>query len=268
MRPSVSSIAPLLSLTASAHALVGVQWSMSNVPDSGLSDITFPITIVAADHFHGYYFAQQFGFVGADDIGYTGIQPREDASDGSPVLHGVFSSFVANTTSTDANCTPGADGGEGVSCAVEWTGVYGRTYDFEVAHNAETNTWTGTVLDVVTGDRIHIGSYQLPAGAMGIQSTHVGFVEWYRWNDGAPSHDCSHLPFQRTVFGPPYSSQRLASGTISQPYIYGECAHEVYFSTVWKDEPLGWQVDSGFTGVSGLLETKRDFSPRNRFAPM
>ena len=66
----------LLSILPTAQALVGSSWSISNVPSTGLTDITFPITIVEADHISGYYFAQQFNFVGLSDVGYTGIQPR------------------------------------------------------------------------------------------------------------------------------------------------------------------------------------------------
>jgi hypothetical protein len=112
-----AGLAPLL---PTVNALVGLTWTMTNVPATGFEQITFPMTIVEADHFSGYYFAQQFTF-GNSSVGYTGLQPRPD-SGGLPILHGVFSSFVAGTTSTDPNCRNGADGGAGVSCAFEWHG--------------------------------------------------------------------------------------------------------------------------------------------------
>ncbi|KAF7378419.1 Beta-glucan synthesis-associated [Mycena sanguinolenta] len=154
----------LASLILSGKALVGSEWSVTNVPSTGLKDITFPLTIVEADHISGYYFAQQYAFINSG-IGYTGLQPRPDAN-GKPVLHGVFSSFIDGSTTTDKNCAPGADGGPGVSCSVEWNGVYGRRYDFEVKSNG-SSVWTGTAIDTVTGARIHIGSYTVPASAGG-----------------------------------------------------------------------------------------------------
>ncbi|KAF8185246.1 hypothetical protein K438DRAFT_1973957 [Mycena galopus ATCC 62051] len=83
---------------------------------TGFEDITFPMTIVEADHFSGYYFAKQFTF-GNSSIGYTGRRPRPD-SGGLSGLHGVFSSFIVGTTTTDPNCKNGADGGAGVSCGI------------------------------------------------------------------------------------------------------------------------------------------------------
>ncbi|KAJ6553271.1 hypothetical protein B0H19DRAFT_1072738 [Mycena capillaripes] len=206
----------------------GATWSVTNVPSTGLKDITFPITIVEAKHSSGYFFAQQYEFAGAG-IGYTGIQPRPDAN-GKPVLHGVFSSFVGGSTTSDPNCTPGADGGPGVSCSVEWNGVYGRTYDFEVKYNPSASVWVGTAIDTVTGARIHIGSYKLPAGAGGIQSTQAGFVEWFLWNDGR-AHPCTTLPYQKTIFGHPRTTHLLSIGVQGNSFEYGDCVGKVAFRT-------------------------------------
>ncbi|KAF7336218.1 Beta-glucan synthesis-associated [Mycena venus] len=108
--------------------------------------------------------------------GTRGLQPRRDAN-GKPVLCGVFSSFIAGSTMTDKNCAGGADGGPGVSCSVKWNGVYGHQYDLEVKSNG-SSVWISTAVDTVTGERIHIRSYTVPASAGGIQSSQVGFVEW------------------------------------------------------------------------------------------
>ncbi|KAF5392066.1 hypothetical protein D9757_003298 [Collybiopsis confluens] len=152
---SLSVVASLISLLPLAEALVGSSWSVTNVPTAGLTDITFPLTIVQADHISGYYFAQQFGFVGSG-IGYTGLQPRPDRN-GKPVLHGVFSSFIGGSTTADRNCHSGADGGAGVSCSFEWNGVYGRTYNLEVA-TPGNRLWVGTAVDTVTGKGSTLGA--------------------------------------------------------------------------------------------------------------
>ncbi|KAJ7122264.1 hypothetical protein C8R44DRAFT_876571 [Mycena epipterygia] len=86
------------------HASIGTGWSVTNISSAGLNDITFSLTIVQADHISDYYCAQQFGFVGLVDIGYTGLQPRLE-SGGNPMIHGVFLSFVARTTTNAKNCS-------------------------------------------------------------------------------------------------------------------------------------------------------------------
>ncbi|KAF7378416.1 Beta-glucan synthesis-associated [Mycena sanguinolenta] len=237
----------LASFILSANALVGSSWSVTNVPSTGLTDITFPLTIVEADHISGYYFAQQFGFVNSS-IGYTGLQPRPDA-DGKPVLHAVFSSFIDGSTTTDKNCAAGADGGPGVSCSFEWNGVYGRRYDLEVKFNG-SSVWVGTVIDTVTGARIHIGSYTVPTNAGGIQSSQAGFVEWYPWNSYEPPNHCALLPYQKTIFGNPYTTHLLSVGTQSPSYEYGDCVGQVAFQTV---EVLGGvENNCGFKGMTGM----------------
>jgi hypothetical protein len=47
-----------------AMGLVGISWSVTNVPASGLTDITFPFSIANSPHKTGYYFSQQFNFNG------------------------------------------------------------------------------------------------------------------------------------------------------------------------------------------------------------
>ncbi|KAJ6595164.1 hypothetical protein DFH09DRAFT_1136346 [Mycena vulgaris] len=251
LSPSLGFVASLMGLLPMAHALVGSSWSITNVPSTGLTDITFPITIVEADHISGYYFAQQYGFVGSS-IGYTGIQPRPD-SGGNSVLHGVFSSFVAGSTTSDANCHTGADGGPGVSCAVEWNGVYNRTYDF-VVQTSGVRTWVGTAVDTVTGTKIHIGTYTLPVGASGIQSSQAGFVEWYPWNGGIPPNHCARLPYQKTIFGTPRTTHAGSVGTQSLSYEYGDCVGQVAFHT--EKVASGVENNCGFRGQTGLVENK------------
>lgn len=80
---AVASLMPTL-----AMGLVGISWSVPNVTTSGLRDISFPFSISNALHKSGYYIAQQFKFVGRDDIGYIGLRLRPD-SGGKPVIHPV-----------------------------------------------------------------------------------------------------------------------------------------------------------------------------------
>jgi hypothetical protein len=234
--------AVVLAIIPFTQALVGLSWSFSNTPSSGLKDVTFPISMANAPHVEGYYFAQQFAFNGLSDVGYTGLQPRPDAS-GSSIVHAVFSSFVPGTTSTDPNCHDGADGGAGVSCAVEIPAPYAPLYDLVVKNTGGT-TWTATLVDTASGKSTHVGSYTLPSGAGGIKSSQVGFVEYYPWN-AMPSHLCSSLPYTNVTFGAPTTSTPGAgSGQVHKPYEYGDCVGKVNFDVRTIDQ--GYQVSVGF----------------------
>ncbi|KAJ7164320.1 hypothetical protein C8R46DRAFT_1278488 [Mycena filopes] len=230
-------------------ALIGLGWSMSNVPATGLQNICFPLTIVQADHISGYFFAQQFGFVNSS-TGYTGLQPRPNDADGRPVLHGVFSSFVPGTTTNDPNCKAGVDGSpDGVSCAFDFPGVYNRTYNLVVILEG-AGTWSGQVTDTVTLVRIHIGRWTLPATAGGIRYYQVGFVEWYPWNVGTPPQNkCAKLPYQKTIFGIPSTTNPGSVGTENLAYHSGDCVGAANFHT--GKVASGIEVDSGWAGQNG-----------------
>ncbi|KAJ6131638.1 hypothetical protein N7523_001344 [Penicillium sp. IBT 18751x] len=241
MKPttSVFRAALLSSIFQATEALVGIDWKVTDVSSTGLKDITFPISMPNAPHVSGYYFAQQFNFVGLNDVGYTGLQPRKD-SGSSSVVHAVFSSFIAGTTSSDSNCSEGADGGAGISCSVEVESTYADGYLLQI-QNTEGTTWTGTLVDAVTGKQTHIGSYTLPAGSQGIQGSQGGFVEYYPWNSG--THTCDELPKTEVLFGIPTTSSGNA-GSLGNAYEYGDCVGKVDFNSVRTSS--GVDVTVGF----------------------
>ncbi|KAJ5235706.1 uncharacterized protein N7469_004874 [Penicillium citrinum] len=214
-----------LALLQTTSALVGISWKVSNTSSTGLQDITFPISMPNAAHKSGYYYAQQFSFINQKDVGYTGLQPREDNNSNS-IVHAAFSSFVAGTTSSDENCSDGADGGAGVSCAVDVSSSYEHGYLLRVKNTGGT-TWAGTLIDEVDGTETHIGSYTLPDGSGGIAGSQVGFVEYYPWNSG--SHTCDQLPKTEVTFGVPSSSG--GDGELDNAYEYGDCVGKVDFSS-------------------------------------
>lgn len=163
-------------------------WSMPDAPEVGLTNLTFPITVNAAtERVEGVYFAQQYEFTNVPvssssnptfpSVGYTGLQPRADVN-GRQRLHAAFSSFVSGTTSNDPNCSDGADGGPGVSCASDFDGVYGHQYAITVEQTG-ADTWSGVARDTVTGVESHIGTYTLPSGSGRLKNSEVAFVEYY-----------------------------------------------------------------------------------------
>ncbi|KAH0593918.1 hypothetical protein MHUMG1_08240 [Metarhizium humberi] len=233
---TLAVLAPQLGL-----ALVGNGWSFSGKPAGGLKDVTFPFNMAGAAHTSGYYFAQQFKFNGIPDVGYCGIQNRPNKN-GKSIVHGVFSSFQKGTTTSDPNCHPGADGGPGVSCAVDFEGDYSATYNIVVENESGTK-WKGTAVNAATGKSVHIGSWTLPSGARGIESSQLGFVEYYPWNSG--THKCTDLPKTSvTMYNPTSKTAGAGKGTIGKPYEYGDCVGKVQFSTV--SVPDGWKITVGF----------------------
>ena len=192
-----------------------------------------------APHVSGFYFAQQFNFGGQSDVGYTGLQPREDSGSKS-IIHAVFSSFITGTTSSDSNCSDGADGDAGVSCAVDVDTSYADRYLLKIK-NSHGTTWTGTLVDAVSETETHIGTYTLPAGSGGIQGSQDGFVEYYLWNSA--SHSCDALPKTEVTFGIPTPSGG-ESGNIGKPYEYGDCVGKTGFET--------YQTGGGYDVIVGF----------------
>lgn len=207
--------------------MVGLGWKVENITEAGLKEITFPMDITGSPHENGFYFAQQFGFVGQENVGYTGLQPRVDIN-GLSVLHAAFSSFNEGTTSDDENCSDGADGGAGVSCAIDIVSPYERQYMLHV-ENTEGTKWVGTLIDAVKGNGTRIGSWTLAEGAQGIADSQLGFVELYAWNDDKEEHTCADTPKHSVVFGEPIA--KGYTGSLSGAYEYGDCVGEVGYDT-------------------------------------
>ncbi|KAG0346006.1 hypothetical protein BG004_002657 [Podila humilis] len=232
------SCVPSLSL-----ALVGLSWKFDTYPATGLTDVVFGFNMANAEHKNGYYYAQQFNFANMEKVGYTGIQPRPNRKDGSSIVHAAFSSFQGGTTTTHPNCYSGADGGPGVSCAVDVVGDYKDDYYIKV-ENIGGTTWRGTMANAATLELTVVGEWTLPANAGNILNGQVGFVEYYLWNGRGPP-TCSTLPFTEASFYHPTSDTPGASGgVIWEMYDYGECEFEVDYKPMKHD--YGYSVQVGF----------------------
>lgn len=241
----IGAAAGLLMVTpALAYADVGggnvsVSWEMPGTPSSGLTNITYPITVNSATaHQSGIYFAQQFGFTNAPDVGYTGLQPREN-SGGAERLSARFSSFVAGTTTSDPLCHEGADGGPGVTCAVDFDAVYGHRYDIKVERTGG-DTWTGTAKDTVSGKETHLGAWTLPTDSGNLRGSQGGFVEYYL---GIPS--CAEMPRTDVVFGGPKSTDAGGlNGTARANHEYSDCIGESNYQA--ENDGSGSHITRGF----------------------
>ncbi|PFH60105.1 hypothetical protein XA68_11460 [Ophiocordyceps unilateralis] len=226
----------------STLALVQHDWSFDTAPAGGFDDISFPINMVNAPHARGFYFAQQFSFEGVKNVAYTGLQPQADAK-GKPIIHALFSTFQGGSTTSDKNCHQGADGGAGVSCAIEIPASYEDTYHLKVQH-VQGTTWRGYLINKSgRGAEMKIGEWTLPQGAGKLQSSQIGFVEYFPWNS-KPSHKCGDLPRTEVTFGYPLSSSDVSGGKIKEPYENGDCVGKVAFSD--KGMKRTWRVNVGF----------------------
>ncbi|MEU6311486.1 hypothetical protein [Streptomyces sp. NPDC047014] len=218
-----------------------INWSIPDAPSDGVQNLTFPITVnPATTHQRGLYFAQMFAYTGNGLVGYTGLQPRPD-TDGHEQLRGVFSIFGPGASTTDPNCYDGADGDDGVSCATEFAGVYGHTYDLSVDRTGP-DTWSGTATDTVTGASHHIGTFTLPGGG-NLASSQLGFVEYYL---GVPS--CRKMPRTDVVFGAPRTTDADGrTGTSTAAYEYGACVGKARYEAE-SDGHGGTHVTRGNPG--------------------
>ncbi|TYJ54018.1 hypothetical protein B9479_005352 [Cryptococcus floricola] len=205
MKFILSSILAGLATAGLAAAQARTEWNITNVPSSGLNDITFPFKFPKAPHESGFYFANQMSIVDSPDVIYCGFQPRPDNSSGKAVIHAVFSSFINGTTTSDDNCVDGADGGPGAGCFVEFeVSSYNGTWHLIVTREDSTSTvWSGTAVHAETGQGYHIGSLTLPSGTGGITYDQVGFVEYYPWNSNLEWTCKDNVPYTEVTFYPP-----------------------------------------------------------------
>ena len=91
--------------------------SVPNVPATGLTEVSQGFYVISEPQrtTDVIYWSSQFFFVNGNG-GYFGTQPNPSIG-GIPQGRVLCSGFGTNWTSTDPNCSPGADGGAGVSCA-------------------------------------------------------------------------------------------------------------------------------------------------------
>ncbi|ODV78861.1 uncharacterized protein CANTADRAFT_26777 [Suhomyces tanzawaensis NRRL Y-17324] len=153
---------------------------------------------IPGDKVTGYYYGTQFFFSGTNEIGYYGPQPRPEGT----TNHLAFSVFGYGPYSDHPNCSKSADGGPGVSCAIDFPWEYGKNYTTEVARTAQNDTdgsnrWTGTLIDDETGQRVVIGEYWTPQNYSLLTTGGNTFDELYTWE---PTESKPCIP-QNTYIG-------------------------------------------------------------------
>ncbi|ODV80023.1 uncharacterized protein CANTADRAFT_25777 [Suhomyces tanzawaensis NRRL Y-17324] len=208
---------------------------------------------IPGDKVHGYYYGTQFYFEGTNDVGYSGPQPRVEGT----TNHLTFSVFGHGPFSHHPNCGSGADGGPGVSCAVDFPWEYGKNYTTEVARTAHNDTdgsnrWTGTLIDDETGDRVVIGEYWTPKNYSLLTTGGVTFSELYTWR---PTKSKPCIP--RNTYIGYYPVYYLTDGRNFTASIYtfdnigvlgDACARAAK-----QPNQQAWTIPGGFVFLNGLL---------------
>ena len=223
-------------------------WKIPEVPSAGFQNISFPFDLSQAPHKEGWYFAQQFRFIGQDHVGYTGLQPSFDDK-GQPIIHAVFSSFIPGTTVRDANCWDSADGGPGAACSLDFPGDYDHGYTLEIVNTGGSTTWTGSVIDTTTDKKLHVGTYTLPEGTQGIGGYQRGFVEYFL-NTPDKEH-CYELPYTSVTFGNPFTPTEEGSLEDAYENPGAFCTDEQDFKS--SKSKAGVQVEAGFKTQRGVI---------------
>ncbi|KAJ6784799.1 hypothetical protein PWT90_08056 [Aphanocladium album] len=235
---AIASLAPSTCLAGIGHS-----WAFSGSPSGGMKDITFGFDVSSAAHRRGYYFANQFKFQSVKEVSYTGVQPQTDIN-GRASIRGVFSSFQGGTTSSHPNCSDGADGGAGVSCAVTIAvDDFNGRFD-SIIENIGGTKWRGTLRNAQTGQETVIGEFVQPSGAGGIANSQVGFLEYFLAN-GDPNFECSdQFKTEVSYYFPSSKTAGVGEGTIPKPYEYGSCVGEQGFMTTAGSNY--WTIQTGF----------------------
>ncbi|TQV90787.1 hypothetical protein IF1G_10530 [Cordyceps javanica] len=227
---------------------VSFHWEATDAPDSGLEDITFPMSMHKAPHETGYYFEQAIAFedipqeMDRDLVVYTGLQPRKDEN-GKSSVHAVFSSFFPGTTTTNNNCRDTANNGPGVSCAIDVQSSYDDEYHLHVKH-VNQSTYIGTLIDHKSAQSWPMGSFVLPNG-VGRMKGATGFVELHNESD----YDCSEYPYTAVTFGTPFTSTKGVKISLNDPHRGKDCNDSMPWHATGLDDGM-LEITIGKNGTS------------------
>ncbi|WP_328323278.1 MULTISPECIES: hypothetical protein [unclassified Streptomyces] len=157
-----------------------LRWS-TDAP-TPVTTLTLPMSVDSAPDASGIYFAY-YTTLESGTRPYAGFQPKPVDANGHHTLQAIFSSFNADATTTDSHCNYGADGGAGVSCAVQFTYTPGTMYSLVLKRasvTGDTQLMSGDVVQTATGASVaHIGSFSLPSASGRFKSADQGFIEPY-----------------------------------------------------------------------------------------
>jgi hypothetical protein len=244
---TAATFSALHSLVAAVPGgLAGLDWSIANTPETGLTDIVFPIRFEAFVHQDDtYYYSQSFNFMtprGINGLSHVGFQSSSNIGNHT-MVNAIFSTTVLGATSGDVFCSQDPDA---LRC---FTGVEidpADTYNIHVWPGERKNHWGCSATNARTGDKWHVGSFDLPEGTGNIEGGQSGFVEYFPWNNDT-SPDCALLDYTSVIFGAPFTKTEYAGhGMVSVGYEKGNtCPNVANFQSELSNEgvkiSLGWE---------------------------
>nr|QKT21524.1 putative DUF3472 protein [Vesanto virus] len=166
--------------------------------------MTTDTTDMVRQHYYAYY----------TPIGYTGFQPQSNGD-----IRFVFSTFSRNTNPLASTCSPGADGGPGVSCAVRVSGISANEiFYIKISRVGEDAVFQGQVLH---GNKQYlIGKYSFDDASMVDKPSSIatGFVENFISTNHMDS--CCDCPKTDAVVFAPFSTD--SDGAYGQEMFVGQ----------------------------------------------
>jgi hypothetical protein len=266
-----------------------------NDPGNALAQFPIPPDIIGADAYLGYFWANQFAFVGGNSNGvdgYMGIQTVGEVRTFDPgarnnsnrnlylghsriAIFSIWQSTDARSGPINSYCAPFGHEGSGWSCKVKYPWQAGVEYRLRISKTPATVTaieadwWRGVIIDSSTAQETIIGDIRVPSTWSGLKKDASCFTEYYSSvvnqrigdeDDGKPNpRVCQYIPKAEVVIYPP-----MANGSVivseMKPNNYGKCANVSSFAVLRTNAnvPQGTRLNQAQALVNrtGSIERK------------
>lgn len=260
-------------------------------PGNSLGNYTIPAEVKARDTTLGYYWANQFGFVGGSKNGfdgYIGLQTvgpiftadpkhRQDARKNRFVkktriaIFSIWNALDAKPADGKSYAAPFGHEGKGWSCKVEYPWREGVTYTIRVWQLGdakkpnEPEWWRGSIIDQSTGKETVIGDIQVPAAWGWLKRDASMFTEYYTStvkqsvgdaDEGRPKpRVCMVMPKAEVMVAPPQANGGSVRATRLTVRNYGKCVSV----SMWKTASgrllkSGQVVNESVRNLTGKLD--------------
>lgn len=153
-------------------------WSWESAPSGDYVECS--VTFLPLGGAYGYYFALETFFTNGK-IGYQGLQFQDEQPNRL-----VFSAFGDGPVPYSPQCSGGADGGSGVSCANHYVYHVNEpqtvTIKLKESFNNGSNVWQGLFNNLDTSEPFVIAEYMTPKSYGYLSGVSYGFDEMFTWN--------------------------------------------------------------------------------------
>ncbi len=229
-------------------------------PGNALDQYPIPQDVKGPDSVLGYYWANQFAFMGGRDNGvdgYIGIQTVGNISTFDPAnpnapdpsrsvkktkiaIFSIWDALDGRPGPANSYCAPFCHEGSGWSCRVEYPWREGVKYCLRIwelldaEKPNEPEWWRGAIIDTATNQEAIIGDIRVPAEWSWLRKDASCFTECYssivKQEIGDEDHDkpnprvCQYMPKAEVLIYPPQANNRSVVASTMTPQSYGKCA--------------------------------------------